>query len=294
MLGQKKQSGVALLVVLWGSILLTVLVTGFAHHSQESSMLSRRAIDRLQVIETAKAGLELAVRQLQHPDLQQRLWADGRPYRIKFEGVELVIRVQDEKGKIGINNAGADTLVLLFKSVGIEQELATRIADSVIDYRDEDDATRLYGAETADYHRAGLPYGAKNNSFITLEELLQVYGINYDLYQKIVPALSIYASSPQPDWRLAPKAVLAMEPTLDVDFIELFLKARHAATSAGEVLPAWPDGRQFTAYQGSGPIYTINIEATLANQAIRQITAVVHTEENDSFFPFSIKHWSER
>jgi general secretion pathway protein K len=47
------------------------------------------------------------------------------------------------------------------------------LVDAILDWRDEDDLHLVNGAEDPDYKAAGLPYGAKDGPFDSLEELQQ-------------------------------------------------------------------------------------------------------------------------
>ena len=80
------QKGVALLIVLWMNVLLTVVGGSFAYNAQVEGLLARRAIDELRGGQAARAGLELAVYQLKQSCIECRPWADGRPYKIAFDG----------------------------------------------------------------------------------------------------------------------------------------------------------------------------------------------------------------
>lgn len=285
-----RQQGAALLIVLWMSVLLTTLIAGFAYNSQVEGLLGRRAVDRLQGIEAARAGLELAVYQLKYAQPEQQLFADGRPYELEFNGVRLTIRVQDESGKISLNHAQTKQLTDLLVSTDLDKEKAVEIADAILDFRDRDDLQRLHGAERADYIAAGLASGPKNNDFIATGELLQVYGMNYELYQKIAPALSVYSTLTEPDWRLAPKAVIATADNMTSEFIDEFMQSRFTQTFPEERLPVWPDGKELSVYAGNGPWYTVNIKAILANQSVTYLQAVINVQ-TERFF--DIKQWSE-
>lgn len=269
------QRGVALLIVLWLSVLLTVVASGFAYNTRIASLATRHFVDDVIGREAAMAGLEMAVHQLQMPDPNQRPWADGRPYTLVFEQTELTVRIQDESGKLSINRATQPQLVALFTSVGLEEDAVLALADAILDFIDADDLVRIHGAEAADYTAAGLPHIPKNAPFIVLEELLQVYGINETLYKRIAPALTPYGTNRQPDWRLAPEAVLKMIPDTTNEFIEGYLQTRFDITSPTELLPTLPNGQQFSVYAGRGPIYSLSIDAKLPNNTITTLKAVV-------------------
>lgn len=80
----------------------------------------------------------------------------------------------DEAGKLNINMAPREQLVALFLQLKLENVTAEELADSLIDWRDSDDNTSEFGAETPYYAMLNPPYRAKNAALETVEELLQV------------------------------------------------------------------------------------------------------------------------
>ena len=91
--------------------------------------------------------------------------------------------IEDENGKIGLNNASRDALVKVLKKSGMEigQERDT-IADSILDWIDGDDNHRINGAENDYYRRQNPPYKSKNGKLDTLEELLKIRGVTEEIF----------------------------------------------------------------------------------------------------------------
>lgn len=87
---------------------------------------------------------------------------DGREVRWGF---------RDEASRLDLNFATRDQLLAL---PGITEEAA----DSIIDYRDEDDEALDQGAETTYYAALDPPYLAKNTFYESLDELLRVKGVD--------------------------------------------------------------------------------------------------------------------
>ncbi|MCC6239295.1 MAG: general secretion pathway protein GspK [Phycisphaerales bacterium] len=80
----------------------------------------------------------------------------------------------DESSKLDINLAPLDVLK---KLEGMTDELA----DSIVDWRDEDDSITGQGAESESYLSRRDPYRAKNSPFESVEELLMVKGMDRQL-----------------------------------------------------------------------------------------------------------------
>lgn len=88
--------------------------------------------------------------------------------------------LEDESTRLNINamvtidgiaeNAGRDLLMAL---PGMTED----VADAILDWMDEDDEPREYGAESSYYQTLKPPYYAKNGPLDTVEELLLVRGV---------------------------------------------------------------------------------------------------------------------
>jgi len=196
----RRQRGAALLLVMWLVLLLSGVVAGFAMAARIESMqgngLARGAAAR----EAARAGMEYATARMLDPDPARRWAADGRIYRIEFDGAQLEIAVHDELGKIDLNAANPELLAAFFQVLGEPRDAAGRIAGAIIDWRDHDSLTQpVGGAEDADYAAAGLAWGAKDAPFETVTELEQVLGMRPALFASAVAYLTVYSGSAMPD-----------------------------------------------------------------------------------------------
>ena len=118
--------------------------------------------------------------------------ADGTVYDWRFGESTVQISIQDERGKIDLNEASEAILAALFEWVGVDRGKAQSLAAAIADFRDADDLRRLNGAEKADYRTAGLVWGPKNAPFEATEELQQVSGMTAEIYERVAAHLTIY------------------------------------------------------------------------------------------------------
>lgn len=153
--------------------------------------------------------------------------ADGTIYVWDFDGGTVLISVQDEAGKVDLNNAADDLLEGLFVVVGVEQEQAVELVHAIADFRDDDDIRRPTGAEDDDYRAAGYAWEAKDAPFETVAELEQVIGMTRDIYDRVAPFLTVHATRRgRIDPATAPAVVLRAIPGADAGQIETLLDAR--------------------------------------------------------------------
>lgn len=102
----------------------------------------------------------------------------------------------DEERKINLNTIKSkDILQRLFQECGgLTKDDARAVADSVMDWRDEDDDTSLLGAEGRYYKGMNPQYMPRNKKLETLQELHYVKGMTPELYKKILPYVTIHSS----------------------------------------------------------------------------------------------------
>ncbi len=270
----KRQKGFALLMVLWVSILLTVLISGYTVLTRTETLQSRFLFDDAQARYMALAGIERAVLELRKPDLETRWQADGRTYEFEFDGALIEVEIMDETGKIDINAAPDQMLLDLFSSIGVDEQEAQELTDAIQDWKDPDDLGRMSGAEDPDYESAGYPYGAKDASFDTVEELQQVMGMSYELFVQLEPSITVFSGRSTVNAAFAPVSVLRALPGMDIDQAQQFVDARQQVDGLGAALPQLPDGTQPVA-QGGGLTYSIRSRATLENGAWAKVEQTI-------------------
>lgn len=271
-----RQRGVALILVIWVIALMSILLGSFALIARTENLESRHLIDGVTARYAAEAGLERAIYALRDPSPEQRWVGDGRPYDFRFDNADVQVTLYDESGKIDLNTADDETLRSLFVSVGIAPDQAVALSDAIQDWRDPDDIPRPHGAEINEYKAAGLSYGPANGPFRTLSEVQQVLGMNYALYSRIEPAITIYAGSSRPNPAFAPFEVLRTFPGMTDDLARQIIAARQ------QVLPGqgpaagltMPDGTPIVASVG-GNTYTVKSRATLPSGASSVIDASI-------------------
>ena len=110
-----------------------------------------------------------------------------------IDGGTFTFELIDEESKININKATHETLLNLFEiKAELDSQTATELADSVLDWRDEDDDARDNGAEDGYYSMRRPGYDCRNSDFEVPEELLVVKGMTKKIFDKIKGIITIY------------------------------------------------------------------------------------------------------
>ena len=287
-----RQRGVALVLVLWILLLVTISTSAYTLMARMDQLEAHTILSGTRARLAAEAGMNLALLSLRDPDETVRLVPDGRPNEFLYQGSVVEVRVTDERGKLDINAADEQTLFTLLTGHGLELDAAQLLAAAIEDWRDTDDVERANGAELDTYVAAGLGVGPGNRPFIMTEELLQVLGMPWELYKKIEPGLSVYSNAGQPDPAYAPvEALLAIPDMTEQDAVN-FVADRHSEDLMGGAGAVLPNG-QVAMARGRGVTYSIVAKATLPNGIWDQVDATVRLGAGSDGRPYRVLRWRE-
>lgn len=233
------RSGFALVTVLWIVLILSLIAATLMASGRLGVMRTRHAVETTQARALADAAVERVVLDLLRAYLSGNLEPRPPSLTMSMDGGTVEVAVEDEDGKIDLNQADARLLAGLFAQAGLPAAEASAMADIIADYRDPDGLRRLNGAEDEDYHKLGLSAGAKDASFETVDELLQVIGVTPELFRMVAPALTVYSGRANIDPTIAPRQALMALPGVDsrlADFLANFRPGR-ARSGASTPLP---------------------------------------------------------
>ncbi len=287
----KKQSGVAIILVLWVTVLLTVIASSFALSARVEGVQAKMVFDTTKARYLAEAGLNRAVYELRNPDPDSRWIADGRNYEMEFGGAKIEIKITDETGKIDINLANEELLTGLFASLGMSEDEAMTLAQRVIDWRDNDNIKGFDGAEDEDYEAEGYAYGAKDALFDTVPELQQVMGVTYEMYRQLENAITVYSGSRNINLAYAGEQALMALDGVEREDARQFIEEREQAEK-GDALPLLPNG-QTSAARGGGVAFSIVTKATLSNGHWAELDATIRLGGTVNGRPFRIMRWRD-
>ncbi|MEO7323474.1 MAG: type II secretion system minor pseudopilin GspK [Dokdonella sp.] len=302
------------MLVLWVIAMLAILLGSFSLVARTESLQARHLFDTTQARYAAEAGLNLAVFELAKADPLEKWAGDGRPYAFNYGDAQIEVRITDDSGKIDLNSicnmpagntaapnavgpaAGLSLLTNLFVSHGVQLEKAQALVAAVSDWCDQGDDTQPNGAEIAEYKAAGLSYGPKNAPFDTVSELQQVLGMNYAIFEKIEPSLTIHSGQGQPNTGFADAETLAaMYPDATPEELQQLVQQRQSIppselAASGLTLPG---GAPIVA-GGGGLTYSVKSRAKLPNGASTILDATIRMGGvSAAGRPFVILRWRD-
>jgi general secretion pathway protein K len=288
----KPQKGIALVLVLWVLLLLTIITGSFALMSRMDRLEAHSLLSGTQARMSAEGAINLAVLALRDPVDETRMRADGRIYQQELDGVVIEVSAIDERGKVDINAADELTLANLFIGNGMDFNDAELLAAAVLDWRDGDELERVNGAEDDAYLAAGLAVGPANRAFMMTEELLQVIGMQYELYRKIEPGITTFSRTAQPDPAFAPVEALMAMPDITYDEAMNFVQERNSQVPGESLGTSLPNG-VVVMEQGRGVTYSIKARATMPNGVWEQLQATIRLGGSRNGIPYRVLRWRE-
>jgi general secretion pathway protein K len=286
------EQGIALVIVLWIVVLLSIMAASFAYSMRTETTLTTFAMERAQARALAEAGVNYATQKLLFQVDPDNPWPiEGSVREWPFAGGTAYISVVDSSGKFDLNHADRILLAGLFTvQGGIAEEEVDTLLDAIEDWRDPDDIKRLNGAEEDEYLAVGRDVGPKNAPFESVEELQQVLGVTTALYEKIADFITVSGhKGVNPE--AASLEVLSTIPDVDPQLIMDYVQQRSENIATGEPSPPPPPLGEYLS-QAKGLAYHININARLDTGTQITIKAVV-TQARRPGQVFHIISWNE-
>jgi general secretion pathway protein K len=195
--------GIALISVLWISVLLALIAASFTRTSRTEINLTRNMVENAKAEALADAAINRAALGLFSRPSQGGFRVDGTVYLWRFGDADILFKITDEGGKVDLNAASVDLLRKLLRALGAGPEVSRAVSAAIVDFRDFDNDREQGGAEDRDYQQANLLQNAKDAPFELVAELQQVLGMTPRLYKLIEPLVTVHSGQARPHGKLA-------------------------------------------------------------------------------------------
>jgi general secretion pathway protein K len=247
--------------------LLAVLLLGFVSGTRTELQIARNQEETASARETADAGVALAVLGMLDPSVTTRWHATGEAHDVNFGHGKIRVSVQDEGGKIDLNDAPPALLSGLFQTLGLSDETAEPIVAAIMARRNAV-AAQGGGGSAAGPPAAAIPdqtaaspdqaaASPDQKAFLTIDELRLLPGVTPALYDRLRPYVTVFSARAEVNPLTAPAAVLDSVPGADAGAVAAFITARDASGASEETLPP------LTGMGGlaAGPVQTFTVTA---------------------------------
>jgi len=190
----RKDTGSALLYVLWTSLLVAVLLAGATGLvQQQARMTAAQRLDS-QLDAQLSSALDLVAFDLA---LSGRAAIGDLPRSFPLEGGQVTVFLARQQGLMDINMADETRWMDLLQRAGLAPDRARRLAQGILDWRDNDTQARPEGGEAGAYPDGWLRKPA-NRPFVSVEELLAVRGMSPGLWSCLSSRLTVFGGTPPP------------------------------------------------------------------------------------------------
>lgn len=192
----KKQTGIALIMVLLVVALVTIMVTGIAAKQNISTRRTQNILYSEQgymyllgAEDWAKSILIQDAKDNKTDSLDDN-WATKLP-PIPVEGGTIQGTIEDLQGRFNLNSLikGGNpdqNSIKVFRNLLVEHDIEDSLVDALVDWLDEDlDSTVPAGAEDGEYLNNPVPSRAANRLMASASELTLVKGFDIKMYNKI-------------------------------------------------------------------------------------------------------------
>lgn len=274
-----RESGLALVSVLWALTLLSLIAAVILGMARQSSYLEHYQAQQLVRRSAFDALLHRSILGLLDKRPDQRWHTDAVPQSLKWQGFEAVVKVQDELGKIDLNSADDELIRGLFRSLNLSAAEADQMADRVLDWRSTTGLKRLNGSDESDYRVAGSPIRPRGAPFQSIDEVRLVLGMSDDLYRQIVPAITVYSQKATIDPQVAPREALLALPGFDSDKADRQLAVRSQLITEGNAGSSQPSSATIMTVPMTGRAYTIAMTLKERDKLFTQTVVIRITDE---------------
>lgn len=287
-----RQDGIALIMALWITIMLTVIASSFAFSMRNEALAARNAFSGAQALAAADGAIDREFYELLRPRNQPEIWTpDGTPHRWTDGEAAVTVVATDESAKIDLNSAREPLLKGLMQNVGgASEDEAEGIAEAILDWRDIDDLRRPHGAEEADYRAAGRNYKPSNGPFESVGELRRVLGVTPAIFDRVAGTLTVFSRQPGINPLTASREVLLAVPNVTPEQVDAYLAQR--ADALANKLPVPPFAPAQSVSGAPVQVWRIRAEVLMPD-GVRFVREAVVRPSIDPRRPYITYLWQE-
>lgn len=184
-------------------------------------------VEHARAAAAADAGVAMVLHGLLTRDAERRWPIDGRTRQASFEGFRLALRVEDERGKVPLNRIDERAATALFEAHGLDGDRLVTARDSLLDWIDEDDEPRPFGAESDHYAAKG--HRARNGDILSLDELGGINGFDAELVARLKQVVTLRSGDGVFDPRFAQPIAIGVMGGGGAASVEVIDRAREIA-----------------------------------------------------------------
>lgn len=179
----RREQGYAMVAAVAAIAVFALAATMFLHGTERRIDAAQAEQAQAQAAAAADGVTQMALAGLLTEDRAFRWSIDGRPRTLSMGKATAEVRIEDERGKVPLGLLDEESAEQLVAVLGLTDERAAVVRDSLLDWIDDDDDPRPDGAESAYYASRG--YAPRNGTPQSLDELMLVRGFDGALIDRL-------------------------------------------------------------------------------------------------------------
>jgi general secretion pathway protein K len=120
----------ALVVVLWLVVLLSVMAAGHSRNVHTDTTLASRQVQSAKARALAEAGINHVILQMLAADSDRKLRTDGSLFNVRIGEGDVVIAIRDATGFVDLNAAKPELLDAVLKACGVNETARRDLVDA--------------------------------------------------------------------------------------------------------------------------------------------------------------------
>ena len=189
---ERRNTGFALLIVLWTLVLIAFLVLHLTTSGHTEIRIANNLDANAVASAAADGGIATAIYNLSSPRPDERWPVDGPARLLTVGDCRVAVRLENEAALVNPSLASPALMEALLRAVGTDPENAHHIAEAIGDWVGSSPKPKTPDVLKGEYQSAGLDYAPPGAPFETIDELARVLGMTSELYTALRPHLTLY------------------------------------------------------------------------------------------------------
>ncbi|MFM9827772.1 MAG: hypothetical protein ACKVOB_03380 [Sphingomonas sp.] len=189
MTARRDEAGYALIAAVASIAFFALVSLMMIEATRGTVMVAGAELSRARLLAAADAGVAIALQDLMQPNPISKVPINGSARELTYDRYLLRVAVDDERGKIALNQLNKQQVEVMFSGFGVQGAALEEAVDGFLDWRDEDDSPRARGAEDGEYAARGIV--ARNGPLKTVGELALIHGVGPALAARMAPVVTL-------------------------------------------------------------------------------------------------------
>jgi general secretion pathway protein K len=185
-----RERGFALLIVLWTMVMLALLSAQITGAGRSEAQLAASLRNAAQLEAAANGAIDETIWHMLDGSGTQWLPGAGA-YDLPEPGALVHVTIEDERGKMDINQVPPQLIGALLSVLGNDNATAKAVSTAIVDWRSQSSPADAASSVPPEYIMDGRAWGPPGQEFERLDELQLVRGVTPQIYQAMLPYITL-------------------------------------------------------------------------------------------------------